>query len=86
MGKVFGCQYGAKIVKAPMDVQKYLGWAMLSQAGVAIGFAVFVKNLFPQLAYINTIVLAAVGVFEIIGPISTRFAIFKAKEATIAEK
>lgn len=86
VGKVFGCQYGAKVAKAPMDVQKYLGWAMLSQAGVAIGFAVFVKNLFPQLAYINTIVLAAVGVFETIGPISARFAIFKAKEATVPEK
>jgi Kef-type K+ transport system membrane component KefB len=86
VGKVIGCQYGAKIAKAPMNVQKYLGWAMLSQAGVAIGFAVFIKNLFPQLAYINTIVLAAVGVFETIGPIGARFAVFRAKEAATVEK
>ncbi len=85
-GKILGCQYGAKVAKAPINVQKYLGLAMLSQAGIAIGFAVFVKNLFPQLSYINTIVLAAVGFFEIIGPIGARFAIFRAKEATIIEK
>jgi Kef-type K+ transport system membrane component KefB len=85
-GKVLGCQYGAKFANAPVNVQKYLGWAMLNQAGVAIGFAVFIKNLFPQLAYINTIVLAAIGVFGIMGPIGAKLAILKAKEATIIEK
>ncbi|MGC8758212.1 MAG: cation:proton antiporter [Caldisericaceae bacterium] len=85
-GKVLGCQYGAKLANAPVNVQKYLGWAMLNQAGVAIGFAVFIKNLFPQLAYINTIVLAAIGVFGIMGPIGAKIAVFKAKEATIIEK
>jgi Kef-type K+ transport system membrane component KefB len=85
-GKVLGCQYGAKFANAPVNVQKYLGWAMLNQAGVAIGFAVFIKNLFPQLAYINTIVLAAIGVFGIMGPIGAKLAVLKAKEATIIEK
>jgi Kef-type K+ transport system membrane component KefB len=86
VGKVLGCNYGAKLSRAPINVQKYLGWAMLNQAGVAIGFALFVRNLFPQLAYINTLVLAAVGVFGIIGPIGAKFSIFRAKEATIIEK
>ena len=85
-GKVLGCQYGAKFANAPVNVQKYLGWAMLNQAGVAIGFAVFIKNLFPQLAYINTIVLAAIGVFGIMDPIGAKLAVLKAKEATIIEK
>jgi len=82
IGKIYGCDIGARLAKAPENVQKYLGFAMLNQAGVAIGFSVLVKNMFPQLAFINTYVLAAVAVFGILGPIGAKFAIFKAHEAT----
>lgn len=79
-GKVFGSWAGARVVKAPADVRKYLGWAMLPQAGVAIGFAVIARSLFPELSYLSTIVLAIVIVFEIIGPIGAKYALFGAKE------
>jgi len=79
-GKVFGSWAGARMVKAPADVQKYLGWAMLPQAGVAIGFAVMARSLFPELSYLSTIVLAIVIVFEIVGPISAKYALFGSKE------
>jgi Kef-type K+ transport system membrane component KefB len=79
-GKVFGSWAGARMVKAPADVQKYLGWAMLPQAGVAIGFAVIARSLFPELSYLSTIVLAIVIVFEIIGPIGAKYALFGSRE------
>jgi Kef-type K+ transport system membrane component KefB len=79
-GKVFGSWAGARMVRAPADVQKYLGWAMLPQAGVAIGFAVIARSLFPELSYLSTIVLAIVIVFEIIGPIGAKYALFGSRE------
>lgn len=83
LGKVYGCYIGAKFSNAPINVRKYLGYSMLSQAGVAIGFSVYIKNLFSQLSFINTIILSSVIVFEIIGPIGVKYSIFKAKEATL---
>lgn len=80
LGKVFGSRIGAFFAGAPKKVQKYLGFAMLPQAGVAIGFAVFIKNLFPELSYITTIVLSTVVLFEIIGPLGAKYAIFGAGE------
>lgn len=83
LGKIYGCFFGAEISRAPVNVKKYLGLSMLSQAGVAIGFSVYIKNLFPQIAYINTIILAGVIIFEIIGPIGVKYSIFKANEFSL---
>lgn len=79
-GKIFGSWAGARIVKAPATVAKYLGWAMLPQAGVAIGFAVIARSMFPELSYLSTIVLAIVIVFEIVGPLAAKRALFGSKE------
>ena len=55
------------------------------EAGVAIGMATQVSSHFsaiaPQLAaQVNTIVLAGVLIFELVGPIITKFALTKAGE------
>lgn len=79
-GKVFGSWAGARMVKAPAAVAKYLGWAMLPQAGVAIGFAVIARSMFPELSYLSTIVLAIVIIFTMIGPVGAKYALFGARE------
>ncbi|WP_165848193.1 cation:proton antiporter [Candidatus Cryosericum hinesii] len=79
-GKIFGSWAGARMVKAPTTVAKYLGWAMLPQAGVAIGFAVIARSIFPELSYLSTIVLAIVIVFEIVGPLAAKRALFGSRE------
>ncbi len=79
-GKIFGSWAGARMVKAPVTVAKYLGWAMLPQAGVAIGFAVIARSIFPELSYLSTIVLAIVIVFEIVGPLAAKRALFGSRE------
>jgi hypothetical protein len=54
---------------------------MLSQAGLAIGLTISIAERFPELApVVNTIVLASVAVFEIIGPLAAKFALARSGE------
>lgn len=81
IGKWGGTLLGAVCVKADSNIKKYLGLTLLPQAGVAIGMASLVAARFPTLgAQVNTIVLAGVLVFELIGPLITKFALKKAGE------
>ncbi len=82
IGKVGGISLGAHIGGASIEVKKYLGFAMLSKAGVTIGLLLLVQSRFPGIAGVITAVeLAAVTVFEIIGPGITRYALFASGEA-----
>ena len=83
IGKWGGTMLGALCVHADDNIKKYLGLTLLPQAGVAIGMASLVSARFPTLgAQVNTIVLAGVLVFELIGPIVTKLALTKAGEIT----
>ncbi|MDW7684595.1 MAG: cation:proton antiporter [Bacillota bacterium] len=82
IGKVGGVSLGAHLGGASKEVVKYLGFAMLSKAGVTIGLLLLVQSRFPTIAVVITAVeLAAVTIFEIIGPGVTRHALFAAGEA-----
>ena len=83
IGKWGGTMLGAVCVKADSNIKKYLGLTLLPQAGVAIGMASLVAARFPTLGtQVNTIVLAGVLVFELIGPVITKIALTKAGEIT----
>lgn len=83
IGKWCGTMLGALCVDADGNIRKYLGLTLLPQAGVAIGMSQLVSIKFPALAsQINTIVLAGVLVFELVGPIVTKLALTKAGEIT----
>ena len=83
IGKWCGTMLGALCVHADKNIRKYLGLTLLPQAGVAIGMSQLVSIKFPALAsQINTIVLAGVLVFELVGPIVTKLALTKAGEIT----
>ncbi|RKY42501.1 MAG: cation:proton antiporter [Candidatus Makaraimicrobium thalassicum] len=92
-GLVGGAFFGAAVSKADPVIRKYLGLCILSQAGVAIGLAIMVTREFSPmgeigrdiaLLVINTIAATTV-IFEIIGPIATKFAISKAGETEKAK-
>lgn len=84
IGKVIGAYLGCRLTKAASTVQKYLGFTLVPQAGVAIGLTLLVENALPAYgAQIRTIVLAATVIYELIGPLCTKFAIFKAGEAHV---
>ncbi|MDD4832555.1 MAG: cation:proton antiporter [Clostridia bacterium] len=81
IGKYFGASLGAKVVKADKNVVKYLGFALLPQAGVAIGMATLVVTMIPEYGVqINTVILCATFIYELFGPMLTKMALTKAGE------
>ena len=81
-GKFIGAGWAARRVKLDPIVQRMLGASMLSQAGLAIGLVIVTSERFPTLApTVTTVVLAAVAIFELIGPVSARFALVRSGEA-----
>ena len=84
---------GASFGHVESKVKKYVGLGILSQAGVAIGLSLIIKqdlnqidaeyNL-PHAVKIGTSVLATITAtcifFEIVGPILTKIALKKAGE------
>ena len=83
IGKYFGARIGATVVKANPNIRKYLGVALIPQAGVAIGMAVAVAAEPQMAAYsdkIVTVVLCATLVYELIGPVLTKIALTHAGE------
>ncbi|MDO9555974.1 MAG: cation:proton antiporter [Coriobacteriia bacterium] len=54
----------------------WFGLGMLPQAGVAVGLALNAAQVFPEIgATVNAVVLAAIVVFEIAGPVLTKRAV-----------
>jgi Kef-type K+ transport system membrane component KefB len=86
-GKFIGARIGARRAGLDIAVQKLLGPSMLSQAGLAIGLVLVTSERFPAIApTVTTVVLAAVAIFELIGPVSARFALVKSGEVRTAEE
>lgn len=82
-GKVFGSYLGAKLSKAEPLVQKYLGWSLVPQAGVAIGLSLIAQDLFANPTTgqaIRTVILFATFIYELIGPLITKVSLQKAGE------
>ena len=50
LGKIGGGFLGGYLSNAEPKIRKYLGWALLPQAGVAIGLALIAKERFPEWA------------------------------------
>ena len=83
-GKFLGAYAGGKVTHADPVVQKYLGWTLFPQAGVAIGMATLASRGFethPEYgALILAVALAATLIYELTGPIITKIALQKAGE------
>ncbi|MBU0686831.1 MAG: cation:proton antiporter [Candidatus Margulisbacteria bacterium] len=86
-GKVLGGTWGAKISGSEKKIQRWLGWGLLPQAGVAIAFVHMTARIVPQISQtIIAIVLASIVLDEIIGPLGVELAIFRSGEAKGAKK
>ncbi len=88
-GKVFGTWASAKATKAPEVIRKYLGWGLLPQGGIAIGLSLIIMQELPisfnetyngQL--IRVVVICAVFISEIFGPLCLKYALIKSGEGT----
>jgi len=80
-GKYFGTRAGATISHAPDKIKKYLGLALLPQAGVALGLVLLAERAFPTFgAIMFNGVLASVIINELVTPPLVKYAIFRAGE------
>ncbi|MEO8095674.1 MAG: cation:proton antiporter, partial [Pseudolysinimonas sp.] len=85
-GKFFGARFAARRLGLPVAVQQYLGYALLAQAGLAVGLTLAVNARFPGMApAVSTVVLASVVIYEMVGPLSARFALTRSGEAGLAK-
>lgn len=87
-GLMGGSYLGAAVSRSPAIIRKYLGFGILSQAGVAIGLSLLVSSEFASFGEagkeVATIIISTIAattiIFELIGPITTKFAISRAHE------
>ncbi len=78
LGKYFGARESCKAVHCDPKVSKYLGFALLPQAGVALGMSVQAEVLGTyEGRLIRSIVLFGVLVYEMFGPMVTKWALTK---------
>lgn len=87
-GLMGGAWLGGTVVRTEEKIRKYLGMGILSQAGVAIGLALIVKQEYSALGpageYIGATVITTITatsiLFELVGPILTKVGLKKAGE------
>lgn len=87
-GKMAGAWAGGTVSRAPAPVRKYLGFALFSQAGVAVGLALDVAQRFAQAgpaaqemgSFVINVIGATTFLVQIIGPPFVKFAITRAGE------
>ena len=83
VGKIIGSAFGAKLTKSPLLVTRWMGLALVPQAGVAVGLALTLshQDQFKDISIIIVnIILATTLIYEFIGPLAARFALKKAGE------
>ena len=78
LGKYFGARESSRMVGCDKKVVDYLGVTLLPQAGVALGMCVTAAQLPGDGPMIRNIVLFAVLVYELLGPVATKWALTKA--------
>ncbi len=84
IGKVTGCSLGAAISRSEPKIKKYLGLAMLDQAGVAIGLAFLAAQALSEYELGGTIIAlmaTTTVVYGLLSPPLIQYAIKKAGEA-----
>lgn len=88
IGKFTGASITSRISGTKKEIQKYLGFALFSQAGVAVGLAYLVSvelaPLGPAGKELGSLaiatILATTVIFEVIGPLGVKYAISEAGE------
>ena len=78
LGKYFGARESARMMRCGEKVVKYLGITLWPQAGVALGMCVTAGQLPGDGPLIRNIVLFAVLVYELLGPVMTKWALTRA--------
>lgn len=78
VGKYAGTWLGAAVTRAERGIRRYLGLALVPQAGVAIGLAFLGERLLPPEtgSMLMTIILSSSVLYELAGPACAKGALF----------
>ena len=92
IGKWLGAFFGASITHSEPKIKKYLGFTLIPQAGVAIGLATTANKLFSlneatkeAAALILAIILTSTLIYELVGPMVSKFALKRAGEIPVEQ-
>jgi Kef-type K+ transport system membrane component KefB len=86
IGKITGCSLGGVLSRSEPKIKKYLGLAMLPQAGVAMGLAFLAAQALSEYELGGTIITLTTTttvVFGLLSPPLVQYAVKKAGEANI---
>ena len=88
LGKYAGATAGALLTGEDKNVRRYLGLALVPQAGVSIGLAALGERMLPPEmgSLLNTIVLSSAVLYEIAGPGLAKLSLHLAGALNPAEK
>lgn len=78
LGKYVGSYVSAKATNCAPQISRYLGITLFPQAGVALGMCTLAMQLGPEGNLIRNITLFSVLVYEIFGPLMTKWALTRA--------
>ncbi|MEA3361794.1 MAG: cation:proton antiporter, partial [Thermodesulfobacteriota bacterium] len=77
-GRLLGSWLGGWLSGAEPTIRKRMGFALLPQAGIAIGMALLAAQRFPEIKdIILPVVLGSTVIFELIGPVITRWTLMQ---------
>ncbi|MBW2245148.1 MAG: cation:proton antiporter [Deltaproteobacteria bacterium] len=75
-GRLAGGWLGGCLPPADANLRRWMGIALLPQAGVALGMALVASQRFPEAGeVVLPVIIASTIFFEVLGPIATRFAL-----------
>lgn len=90
-GKWTGTFVGSTISKAPKKIRNFLGLALMSQAGVAVGLALAASKVMEKAGFhlqavqIISVITATTFIVMVVGPIIAKIALFKSGETNISD-
>jgi len=84
-GRICGGWIGAWCSGAPPLVRRWVGLAMMPQAGVALGMALVASERIPELrSVVLPVVIGTTVLFELVGPVCTRIVVRQCDETGTA--
>lgn len=81
-GKLLGASLGGALAGSDRVVRRWMGMALLPQAGAAMGMALMASHRYPE--YQQTLLSVVIGstvLFELLGPVFTRLALERCQSA-----
>ncbi len=84
VGRMVGGWAGSRLGKTDEHTRRWIGLAMMPQAGVALGMALVASSRIPQFREtLLPVIIGSTVLFEVSGPVLTRWALIRAGESSI---